>query len=1064
MLKISLCSLLVLLTLHSWAQFTVTGSVRDAQDLELAGANLQLKGTNKGTVTGRDGRYEIKDVAAGTYTVVASFVGFATVTKEITVSANSTLNFTLNDDALAMSEVIVTGTFDQRTRLESSVAISTLNPVSIQQRAPRGTGDLLQSVPGVWVDNSSGEVGSKVVARGLSPVGNDQVGFQYVSLQEEGLPVMGAQMGFSLVDMYQRADITTARMEAIRGGSAAITSANSPGGIFNFISKTGGAKFAGSARMTGGLYGNGNGLGRFEAEFGGPLVKGWGYHVGGFYRVDQGARTTPFNANQGGQLKANISKQFANGRGMFKVYGKYLNDQNTFFKEIALTPDLKKGYDPGNGDPVDINYSTTFIDVTAKIPLADEFRAERPFRDNPTRLFDAKRGIQNRTTAVGLDFSYDLGKGWGLSVKGKRSTFDQDYIQYQGNSVLPVSPAVVGSASLGAQQGYLQFGAGALAAASTYATTGALAPQIANTLVPSVLSPTYIDARTNEVLARSNFALVGGVPSSVLDPNTPNKLGRYLLATAPLNMFNKTTDQIAQLSINKELGGHQLTFGTYYSRTEIDTRWFVDGVLSTLGANPRAVRVTFPAPAAFPAAVAGTFAAVPALNAALGGLVGGGTFMATDSNGIVLQSGLAYTVTRNVQQLNAFYLNDVWKVNDKLSIDLGARFETVRHTGVKQGWRGGTAIGGAGGLDRNLRTTYDLGSRVYNGDEFVYGVAYQPQSTTSATLARDASGRIIPANEDVDGDGEGYQFNYLSWSVGANYKFTDKTAGYLRVSRGNKAPELDYYANNFVNIPIDRKAPIETVTQAELGFKASTRKLSFSATGFYSYLDNALLQLFISNGSLSFFTDPTFNATRTVGLELETVLKPSKSFEVRAHATLQDAKYERLTYQNTGGSTDRALFFNEDFSGNRVKDVAPIILDITPTFHVGKFSPYLNYRWFSERQGNRRNSVQLAAYGVLSAGVSGDLTSKFNISVQTSNLLNSAGILLFGGYGLQGTSGEDIAVGGIRRPEARSSTGTVVPAGVLAGTDLNVLNSLNSPVFARPILPRQVTVSVSYKF
>lgn len=1033
---------------------SVTGTVKDEKGQPMPAATVQLQGTRKGAISDRTGQFKIDNVAPGTYTVQATFVGYASQKQAVTVSnGEAKADFSLAEDALEMETVVITGSFDPRTKLESSVAITTINARTIDQRSPRGTGDLLQSVPGVWVDNSSGEVGSKVVARGLAPVGNDQVGFQYVSLQEEGLPVMGAQMGFSLVDMYQRTDLTTARMEAIRGGSAAITSANSPGGIFNFISKTGGATFSGSVRATGGIYGNGKGIGRTDAEFGGPLAGGFNYHIGGFYRVDGGARNTPFNANQGGQIRANITKLFANGRGSLKVYGKYLNDRNTFFKEIALTNDLKSGYDPGNGDPVNINYSTTFVDTRSEIPLADEFRAGNAA--NTTRTFDARKGIQNKTYSVGIDLGYDLGKGWGLGVKGKVSGFDQAYLQYQGNIVIPVLPSVVPSATLGAQQGYLQFGAGALASAATYAATGALASQISNTILPGALSPTYTDSKTGEILAKANFALVNGVPTSVIDPNTPNKLGKYLLATAPLNMYNKSTDQIATINLTKEVAGHQLTFGTYYSHTEINTRWFADGVVSTIGGNPRPVNITFPAPAAFPAAVAGAFAAVPQLNAAFGGLAGGGTFQATDANGIVLQSGLAYTVTKNVQNLNAFYLNDVWKVTDKLSIDLGARYETVRHTGVKQGWQGGTAaVPGLGGLDKNVRTTYDIGSRVYNGDEFVYGVSYQPVSETSSALARDTDKKIIVSNSDPDGDGTGFRFNYLSWSVGGNYKFDNRTAGYLRVSRGNKAPELDYYANNFVNTPLDKKAPLETVTQAELGFKANGRKVSFSATGFYSYLDNALLQLFITNGAASFFTDPTFNATRTIGLELETVVNLSSRFNVRAHATIQDAKYARLTYLNVAGGVDRTKFFTEDFSGNRVLGVAPVIVDITPTFRVGKFSPYLNYRWFSERQGNRRNSVQLAAYGVLSAGVSGALTSRLDLSVQVSNLLNSAGILLFGGYGLQGTSVEDIAVGGIKRPD-----GTV-----LAGTDLNVLSALGSPVFARPVLARQLTASLTYRF
>ena len=1014
----------------TFAQNTISGTVKDDKNQPLSGVSVVIKGTAKGTISDSKGNFTINNVAAGKINVTASFVGQKSITESINViSGTNTLNFTLQDDAMELESVIVTGVFDQRTKLESSVAITTLSPKIIEQRAARGTGDLLQAIPGIWTDNSSGEVGSKVVARGLAPVGNDQIGFQYLSLQEEGLPVMGAQMGFALVDMFHRNDLNTGRFEAIRGGSAAITSANSPGGIFNFISKTGGAKFAGSAAASVSLYNNNNTLKRFDVEFGGPLSsKGWGYHLGGFYRVDAGARNTPFNANQGGQIKGNITKQFA--KGMFKVYGKYLNDQNTYFKEIALKNDLSTGYDGGFGDPVDINNSTTFIDVTADIPLATDYRKENA--TNPTRRFDAKNGIQNKNWSVGAELTTEIGKGWGLSLKAKHSDFDQSYLQYQGNIVIPVVPSLSKANNLG----YLQFGGATLINPATYANVPApFNQQIQGSFVGSVLSPTYYDAKTGEVLAK--------VVNGVLDPNTPNKLGNFLLTTAPLNMGNQVKDNIASLAITKEAGIHQITLGTFYSQTSINTQWFVDGVVSTMGNNSRPVRIEFPAPATAPAAVQG----VPALNAAFGGFYGAGKILkATDKNGFILQSGLAYTVTENKSVLNAYYFNDVIKASDRLNIDLGVRYETVRQTGTKQGWQNGvSAVGNLGGLDKDFTTIYDIGSRVYNGQIFNYDQSYSLNAANIGAVT----------NADANGDGEGFQFDYISWSAGLNYKLAEKTATYLRVSRGNKAPELDYYANNFVNVPLDKKAPIETVTQAEIGFKTSSKKASLSATAFYSKLDNALLQLFISNGAASFFTDPTFNASRTFGLELETVIRPTENFNIRAHATLQDAKYDRLQYQNTAGSTDKTKFFFEDFAGNRVKDVAPIILDITPSLKIGKFTPYINYRWFSERQGNRRNSIQLASYGVVNAGVTGDLTSKFSISVQGNNLLNSAGILLFGGYGLQGTSPEDIKVGGIMSP---------VTNAILPGTNTTELNALGAPVFARPILARQLSVTLNYRF
>jgi iron complex outermembrane recepter protein len=972
-----------------YAQNTLTGKVLDDTQEPVIGATVQLRGTSKGAATNTSGEFTIKDVPSGEYVMIVASTGYSAQTINIRVPGEMP-SITLSDDALELDAVVVTGTFDPRTKLESSVAITTLNPRQIELRQPRGTGDLLQAIPGIFVDNSSGEVGTRVIARGLSPAGNDNIGFTYVSLQEEGLPVMASQIGFAVVDMFHRADITTGRLETVRGGTASVTSFNAPGGIFNFISKTGGATFKGSARLTGGLYANNNTLGRVEAEFGGPIAKGWSYHVGGFFRSDAGARDLPFVANQGGQFKANITKSFSSG-GQLKIYGKFLSDQNTFFKEIALNKEMTEGYRAcPTCEAYDINNSSTFVDINTTLPDASQFVRGQDFNQTPTRNFNSKNGIQNQSTAFGVDFQKSFGDGWGVSVKARTASFDQDYLQFQGNSVLPVVPSLSRPNNLG----YLQFGAGALA--SSTGAAGAL-------FAPGLLSPTYTDARTGEVLAK----VVGGV----LDPNTPNKLGNFLLATAPLNMYNEIDDNIGSLGLSKTLGGHQLSIGGFFAQTEIKTRWFVDGVTGQLTPNTSPVRITFPGPAT-------------PLPAPLTPLGGGKTFDATDPNGIILNSGLAYTVTDNTSQIFAGYLSDVWQVNKKLNIDAGLRFESIQHTGVKDAWIGGTAINPTnplGGWDGNPLTTYDLGSRV-----------------------KDAS-KSFPYD---------FTYSYLSGSLGVNYKFNEKNAAYARFTRGNKAPELDYYANNFVNIPIDKKGAIETVTQAELGYKLKSAKASLSVTGFYSLLDNVLLQLFISNGANSFFTDATFNATRTVGLEIETILQPTSKFNLRAHATLQDAVYERLTYQQVAGSVNPANFFNEDFSGNKVKDIPAIMLDITPGYEIGKFMPYVNFRWFSKRQGNRRNTIELPAYGVLGAGLMAELTPRLRLALQGSNLLNSAGILSFGGFGLQGTTGEDLVRGGVKRPD-----GTLVP-----NTDLTVIEALGSPVFARPILPRQITLSATYDF
>jgi Carboxypeptidase regulatory-like domain len=61
---------------------TITGTAVDAVTREpLFGVNITLIGTSFGAVTNADGRFTIKDVAPGTYSVRASVLGFSPVVK-----------------------------------------------------------------------------------------------------------------------------------------------------------------------------------------------------------------------------------------------------------------------------------------------------------------------------------------------------------------------------------------------------------------------------------------------------------------------------------------------------------------------------------------------------------------------------------------------------------------------------------------------------------------------------------------------------------------------------------------------------------------------------------------------------------------------------------------------------------------------------------------------------------------------------------------------------------------------------------------------------------------------
>ncbi|HEU4861498.1 MAG TPA: TonB-dependent receptor [Chitinophagaceae bacterium] len=95
-----LCSSLV------FAQNTVSGKVSDNSGKGISGASVTAGG-GRGTSTDADGNYSLS-LPNGSVTITASFVGFASVSKTVTVSGNTTIDFLLVEAAGELDEVILT--------------------------------------------------------------------------------------------------------------------------------------------------------------------------------------------------------------------------------------------------------------------------------------------------------------------------------------------------------------------------------------------------------------------------------------------------------------------------------------------------------------------------------------------------------------------------------------------------------------------------------------------------------------------------------------------------------------------------------------------------------------------------------------------------------------------------------------------------------------------------------------------------------------------------------------------------------------------------------------------
>lgn len=123
----------LLLTMSAYAQqFSLTGAVRDAQGHQhLAGATVQLAGTDHFAVTDGEGKFKIDNIRAGSYTVVVRFLGFTREERELKISGDMDLAIDMIPSAQMTEEVVVYAT---RAHENTPTTFTHLNKRTIEKQ------------------------------------------------------------------------------------------------------------------------------------------------------------------------------------------------------------------------------------------------------------------------------------------------------------------------------------------------------------------------------------------------------------------------------------------------------------------------------------------------------------------------------------------------------------------------------------------------------------------------------------------------------------------------------------------------------------------------------------------------------------------------------------------------------------------------------------------------------------------------------------------------------------------------------------------------------------------
>ncbi len=220
MKQLLLKMMLSLAILISW-QFAeaqgraVSGKVSDAGGNPLPGVSVAVKGTAQGAISDVAGKFSVQ--AANGATLVFSYIGYKT--QEVKIGSQNNVNVALEEDAAALSEVVVVG-YGSQKKSQTTGAISQVSAKQITEMPITNLGQALQGrTAGVDVSQSGSKPGStpKILIRGRRSfnAGNDPL---YVV---DGIPLSAGYEDMNPSDIQSIEVLKDATATAIYGARGA---------------------------------------------------------------------------------------------------------------------------------------------------------------------------------------------------------------------------------------------------------------------------------------------------------------------------------------------------------------------------------------------------------------------------------------------------------------------------------------------------------------------------------------------------------------------------------------------------------------------------------------------------------------------------------------------------------------------------------------------------------------------------------------------------------------------------------------------------------------------------
>ncbi|WAC59184.1 TonB-dependent receptor domain-containing protein [Brevundimonas sp. SL130] len=759
--------------------------------------------------------------------------------------------------ARANDDVVVTGVAKARDRLDSATSTSSIDDVEISKIGAYSITDLFRTIPGIRAEAGGGDVNGNYTIRGLPMVGS---GAKYLQFQEDGLPVMefGDIMGV-IPDYFLRYDLSVAQIESIRGGSASTFASNAPGGVINLISNTGeveGGSFQASAGLDYDTY-------RGDFSYGGHLSDTLRYHIGGFYREGEGPRESGFKGNQGGQIKANVTKEFDGG--FVRLEAKFLDDAVTSYGPAPL---LVSGT---NDDP-------DYTSVAGFSIKSDTLTARNtnvfPLINGDNVLSEANLNDGNRAVvrAVGFKTRFKL-HGWTISEHMRYSDQSGTGNIHFG---LAAFPAAAAPFALGGRPGTLSYASG---------------PQAGQAINPATV-------------------------------NGNGLLSYSMLVRNELDSFNNFTNDL-RASRAWTIGAGELTttLGVYNAEQDLKMNRTLIPFLQDVTGGGRSAMVN-----------------IFNLNGTPRTQDGVVNFTGPAAAGGKSRTDVTYSVFAPYGSLN-------YRLG-KLAVGGSLRFDS----------------GDVSGTTASNRAT-DVQTIDVDND----GVLSEAERTFA----------FIPSTNATPVD---YSYDYTSYSVSANYRFSQNFSGFTRYSKGARAAASAILYSPAISTVdgslLDADAAYDPVKQAEIGAKFRTDGLFANVTGFWAEINETNQQILTGTDGIA---RPALvkRGYKAIGAEFEGGVRRGP-FSLSAGATITSAEITEAEDSTLVGNTPRRQ--------------ADVLYQLMPQYDTDLFTVGASIVGTTESYAQDTNQLKIPGYATVNAFLQVRPVDRVVLSLNANNLFDEMAI------------------------------------------------------------------------